>query len=84
MLMPGSMPRGLMSLAGSCPDNLGVGEMVQIPLGGSQQCLRLHGVDCISPITWVVALNNVLNLIRTTWNARASVGLTALSVHRPL
>ena len=73
-----------MSLAGSCPDNLGVGEIVQIPLGGSQQRLRLHGVDCILPITWMVAPNNGLNLIRTTWNAQASVGLTALSIHRPL
>lgn len=52
-----------MSLAGSCPDNLGVGEMVQIALGGSQQRLRLHGVDCVSAITWVVAPNNVPNLI---------------------
>lgn len=73
-----------MSLAGSCPDNLGVGEMVQIALGGSQQRLRLHGVDCVSAITWVVAPNNVPNLIRTTWNALARVGLTALSVHSPL
>ena len=73
-----------MSLAGSCPDNLGVGEMVQIALGGSQQHLRLHGVDCVSAITWVVAPNNVPNLIRTTWNALARVGLTALSVHSPL